>query len=324
MQLSKKVNWNQLIQKFAMPLFLLVLMVAFQLFNLGENLLVWDNLKTILLQVSVLAFLSLGLSFVMIVGEVDISFAGTMGMMSAMFTLLVSGGWNYFAALAVVVFVGAFIGLLMSLVVTKVGFSGFIVSIAFMFMGLGIERSFKEGITIWLENEAVLSIGRLDFLNVYIFTWVMLLFFVVAYILIMRTKFGFDLRITGENQNAALEVGVKINAIKIAAFVIAGALYGLAAMTEPIRYGGAIVGAGQIYIIPALAACFLGSTMFKPGRVNVAGTLVGSLFMILISNFMQLLAYPFYFIPIVQGVVLIIAVGLSVVKNKGKIQQVKL
>jgi ribose/xylose/arabinose/galactoside ABC-type transport system permease subunit len=94
-------------------------------------------------------------------------------------------------------------------------------------------------------------------------------------------------------------------------------------MAEPIRYGGSIVGAGQGYLLPALAACYLGSTMFSPGRVNIAGTFVGTVFMILISNFMQLLSIVYYYTPLVQGIALIIAVGISVIKNKGEIQQVK-
>jgi ribose/xylose/arabinose/galactoside ABC-type transport system permease subunit len=63
--------------------------------------------------------------------------------------------------------------------------------------------------------------------------------------------------------------------------------------------------------------------MFNPGRVNILGTLVGSVFMILIANFMQLLSMAYYYTPLAQGVVLIIAVGISVIKNKGEIQQVK-
>ena len=97
----------------------------------------------------------------------------------------------------------------------------------------------------------------------------------------------------------------------------------LASTTEPIRYGGSIVGAGQSYMLPALSACYLGSTMFKPGRVNIAGTFIGVLFMICVSNFMTLLSFQYYFTPLVQGLILIFAVGLSSFKTRDTIQQVK-
>jgi ribose transport system permease protein len=306
-----------------MPLVLLIFILILQIFSGNKNLLSWQNIKTIILQTSVLGFIALGLSFVMIVGETDISFAGTMGMMSASFTLLITTGLSYFPALIITLLIGAFCGILISLLVTKAGFSGFIVSIGFMFMGLGIERSFNEGITIWLKEESVQRIGQLEFAGVYVFGWVLLLLYITAYAVIQKTKIGFALRITGENPAAGREVGINETTIKTIAFIVAGVLFGLSATAEPIRYGGSIVGAGQGYLLPALAACFLGSTMFNPGRINVFGTLIGSVFMILISNFMQLLSMAYYFTPLVQGIVLIIAVGISVIKNKGTIQQVK-
>jgi ribose transport system permease protein len=299
------------------------LILILQIASGNRNLLSWVNIKTIILQASVLGFIALGLSFVMIAGETDISFAGTMGMMSATFTMLIIRGWNYFPALFCIMLIGACAGFLISLLVTKAGFSGFIISIGFMFMGLGIERSYNEGVTIWLREPAVQRIGTLEIGGIYVFGWILILLYVVSYIVVQKTKFGFNLRIIGENRAAGLEAGVNEKRIKTTAFILAGVLFGLAGMAEPIRYGGSIVGAGQGYLLPALAACYLGSTMFNPGRVNIAGTFVGSVFLILISNFMQLLSMAYYYTPLVQGIVLIIAVGISVIKNKGAIAQVK-
>lgn len=148
--------------RFAMPVVLLALVLAMQLCRPDANLLSAENIKTIFLQASVLGFLSLGLSFVMIAGESDISFAGTLGMMSAVFTMLINAGVGYLPALGIVLVIGMAIGCFIAFIVTRFGFSAFIVSIAVMFMGLGIERSFNEGITIWLQNESVLSIGRMQ------------------------------------------------------------------------------------------------------------------------------------------------------------------
>ena len=317
-------NLSAAFAKFAMPVVLLVLILGMQLLRPDANLLSAENIKTIFLQTSVLGFLALGLSFVMIAGESDISFAGTLGMMSAVFTMLINAGVGYLPALLIVAAIGMLIGCLIALAVTKFGFSAFIVSIATMFMGLGIERSFNEGITIWMQNEAVLGIGRMQFAGFFVLGWEVIALFAIALFVVQKTRFGFELRIVGENRFAATEAGVADKRMKILAFVIAGALYGLASTTEPIRFGGSIVGAGQNYMLPALSACYLGSTMFKPGRVNIAGTFVGALFMICVSNFMTLLSAQYYFTPLVQGLILILAVGLSCFKNRATIQQVKI
>lgn len=312
-----------LIARYGMPLVLLALILGLQLSSPQAGLLEWNNLKTILLQTSVLGFLALGLSFVMIAGESDISFAGTLGMMSATFTMLVNAGIGYLPALGIIVLIGMAIGLVMALLVTRCGFSGFIISIGFMFMGLGVERSFNEGITIWLNSKAVLSLGQCQIGGMYLFTWVLLILFAAAYFVVRRTVFGFQLRIVGENVQAGNEAGVKAPRIRMAAFLIAGALFAMASSIEPIRMGGSIVGAGQSYMLPALAACYLGSTMFTPGSVNIVGTLIGSLFMTVITNFMQLLSLPYYFPSLVQGATLLIAVGISVFRTRDTIRQVK-
>lgn len=317
-------NLSAAFAKFAMPVVLLLLILCMQLLRPDANLLSVENIKTIFLQTSVLGFLALGLSFVMIAGESDISFAGTLGMMSAVFTMLINAGVGYLPALLIVAVIGMLIACLISLAVTRFGFSAFIVSIAVMFMGLGIERSFNEGITIWMQSETVLGIGRMQIAGFFVLGWEVIALFAIALFVVQKTRFGFELRIVGENRFAAREAGVADRRMKILAFVVAGALYGLASTTEPIRYGGSIVGAGQNYMLPALSACYLGSTMFKPGRVNIAGTFVGALFMICVSNFMTLLSAQYYFTPLVQGLILILAVGLSCFKNRATIQQVKI
>lgn len=317
-------NLSAAFAKFAMPVVLLLLILCMQLLRPDANLLSVENIKTIFLQTSVLGFLALGLSFVMIAGESDISFAGTLGMMSAVFTMLINAGVGYLPALLIVAVIGMLIACLIALAVTRFGFSAFIVSIAVMFMGLGIERSFNEGITIWMQSETVLGIERMQIAGFFVLGWEVIALFAIALFVVQKTRFGFELRIVGENRFAAREAGVADRRMKILAFVVAGALYGLASTTEPIRYGGSIVGAGQNYMLPALSACYLGSTMFKPGRVNIAGTFVGALFMICVSNFMTLLSAQYYFTPLVQGLILILAVGLSCFKNRATIQQVKI
>lgn len=317
-------NLSAAFAKFAMPVVLLLLILCMQLLRPDANLLSVENIKTIFLQTSVLGFLALGLSFVMIAGESDISFAGTLGMMSAVFTMLINAGVGYLPALLIVAVIGMLIACLIALAVTRFGFSAFIVSIAVMFMGLGIERSFNEGITIWMQSETVLGIGRMQIAGFFVLGWEVIALFAIALFVVQKTRFGFELRIVGENRFAAREAGVADRRLKILAFVVAGALYGLASTTEPIRYGGSIVGAGQNYMLPALSACYLGSTMFKPGRVNIAGTFIGALFMICVSNFMTLLSAQYYFTPLVQGLILILAVGLSCFKNRATIQQVKI
>jgi ribose/xylose/arabinose/galactoside ABC-type transport system permease subunit len=72
-----------------------------------------------------------------------------------------------------------------------------------------------------------------------------------------------------------------------------------------------------------MAASFLGSSMFYPGRVNLIGTFVGSIFMGFILNFLTILGIKFYFVPLTQGILLLLGVGVATMRNRS-IKQIKL
>jgi ribose/xylose/arabinose/galactoside ABC-type transport system permease subunit len=147
--------------------------------------------------------------------------------------------------------------------------------------------------------------------------------YLVSYLVVNKTKFGFSIRIVGENNNAAIEAGINSKYMKISAYLIAGFLIALAASVESTRVG-AIYEQGKYYLLPVFAACYLGSSMFVPGRINVLGTLVGALFLGVIEKFLNMINAESYIVSIAQGIVLIVSVGLVAFKNRDKIVQIKL
>jgi len=304
-----------------MPIGLLVLIVLLQIIFYKVPLLSALNIKHILLENVSVALTALGLSYIMMSGEGDLSFSGMFSLLTVVFAIVSNIANNFFVSYISVTVIAIVVNLVIVVLVNKFKFSSFIVSIAVMFMANGIEKALHQQTTL-IQNESILSFSTVEF-GLPLVVWLMALVYLVSYFVINKTKFGFSLRIVGENRDAATEAGININTMKISAYIIAGMLIALASSVESTRVG-AIYEQGKFYMLPVFAACYLGSSMFVPGRINVFGTLVGALFLGVIEKFMNMNNVESYIVAIAQGVVLIVAVGLVAFKNREKIVQIKL
>ena len=317
----KKINLHSdFLQKYGMPLGLLALVVVLQLFNLSVPLFSWLNIKNILMQNSAICLAALGVSLIMISGEGDMSFAGMFSMLSVTFALFANRTNSFTISFLVVFGVALVVNLLIAFCVTKYNFSSFIVSIAVMFMAIDIEKALHQQTTL-IASESLTSFARAEFI-LPVIVWMVFVLFAVAYVVVTKTKFGFNLRVTGENIDSGIEAGISVKKMKVLAYICAAFLLALASTIEASRVG-AIYTQGQNYMLPIFAACYLGSSMFVPGRVNILGTLVGAIFVGMINGFMKMMNVESYIIPIVQGCILVAAVAISVYRNRQKIEQVK-
>ena len=304
-----------------MPIGLLALVLVLQLIFPSVPLFSALNIKYILLEIASVAVASLGLSYIMMGGEGDLSFAGMFSVLSVVFAVISNARDSFWLSLASVMVIALAVNFFIATLVTRLGFSSFIVSIAIMFMANGIEKAFHQQTTL-ITDPAILSFSTIEF-GLPLVVWLVFAVYLGSYFLVNRTHFGFSLRVVGENRNAAAEAGINGKHMKVLAYIIAALLLALAASIESTRVG-AINQQGMFYMLPVFAACYLGSSMFVPGRINVLGTLVGALFLGVIEKFMNMISLESYLVAIVQGVVLIVAVGLVAFKNREKIVQIKL
>lgn len=315
-----KEKRNKFLQNYGMPLGLLVFIILAQILQPNIPLLSYNNIRNILMQTVSISLAALGLSYIMIGGEGDMSFAGMFSMLSVVFAMSANRTNQFAAALLITLAIALAVNLGISTLVTRYHFSSFIVSIAVMFMANGMEKALHQQTTL-IQNPQITSFATISF-GLPVPVLIMFGTYVISYVIINKTKFGFHLRVVGENQDAGIEAGMNGTRLKIAAYLIAACLLALAAAVESTRVG-AIYEQGKNYMLPVFAACYLGSSMFVSGRVNIAGTFVGALFMGVADTFMKMMNVESYMIPIVQGTILILSVGLASFRGREKIQQVK-
>ncbi len=306
---------------YGMPIGLLTLVILLQVIFYKVPLFSALNIKHILLESVSIALTALGLSYIMMGGEGDLSFAGMFSLLTVIFATVANLTSNFFIAYIFVTVIAVAVNLSIAALITRLKFSSFIISIAVMFMANGVEKAFHQQTTL-IADAAIVSFATVEF-GLPLIVWILFIMYMGSYLLVNKTVFGFSLRIVGENNNAAIEAGINSNAMKVSAYLIAGLLLALAASVESTRVG-AIYEQGKFYMLPVFAACYLGSSMFTPGRINVFGTFFGLLFLATIEKFMNMINVDSYLVAIVQGVILIVAVGLVAFKNREKVVQIKL
>ena len=317
-----KSKAGDFLAKFGTVAVLLFFIILMQLVYLEIPLLSWSNLMNIAAQATVLSLISIGLSIVMMCGEIDLSYVGSLGLLGTVFVLLLDPVGGLAAAL-IVIGLSLISGILNGLFISKWKYSSFLATLSMMFIMMGLQRGLTNGRAVWIDDEEVLAIASLQIFSVPFPAIILIISFFIYYIIIVYSNAGFKLKVIGENIQAAKEVGIKTMRIKWLAFVFSSLCFGIAGVIEPLRSSGGVIDSGWALFVPSLAACFLGTTMFEPGRVNPLGTLIGALFLSLIINFLIQIGIVYYFINLILGILLLLAVGLSSIKNRS-IKQITL
>jgi len=317
-----KFTAGDYLARFATVAVLLLFILLAQLIFSDLPLLSWSNLMNIAAQATVLSLVAFGLSITMMCGEIDLSYVGSLGLLGTVFVLLLDSVGGLTAAL-VVIGLSLVIGTLNGLFVSKWKYSSFLATLSMMFIMMGLQRGLTNGRAVWIDDKGVLEVASMQILSVPFPAIILIISFVVYYFIIVYSNAGFKLKVIGENIKAAKEVGIKTMRIKWLAFIFASLCFGIAGVIEPLRSSGGVIDSGWALFVPSLAACFLGTTMFEPGRVNPLGTLISALFLSLVINFLTQIGIVYYFINLILGFLLLLAVGLSSIKNRS-IKQIKI
>jgi ribose transport system permease protein len=314
---------KNLLSKFGVPVFFVLCLLVTQALNGDKGILSASNLTMVSQQSVTLILLSFGLSLIMMGGETDLSIQGSIGFIGAVFVTCINSNVGFFAAIALTIVASVSIGIVNGVIVGKLKYSSFLVTVATMFITSGLQYAFSNGLTVWFADKSITRISEKTVLGIPIFIVLVIVITIIYYIIIYHTKWGFNVRVVGENATAADEVGINTKLVKIMIFIIAGFFYAIAGFIEPIRVSGSVLYSGSTFLLPTMAACYLGSTMFVPGRVNVLGTLLSAFFLSFILNILTLLSVKYYFVNLIQGLLLIFSVVISNIKNRS-IKQIPL
>ena len=313
---AKKGNISvvEFYSKFGIVLIFVILFVLMSIIN--HNFISGVNLRNVVRQVVVITILACGEQLMLISGMVDLSpgrvpaFAGTLSAYCMMRT------GNLFLALVVGLACGLLFGVINGALITAFDIPPFIATLASMQMADGAIMAFTGG-----QNYSnlpasfnFLGQGYIGFIPFPVVIMIIVLF--ITYIILAWTPVGRALYAIGGNQAAALASGIRVKRAKFFACAFGGVCTGLAGILLMARMSSGQPAAGEGMEMDAITAVIVGGTSMSGGVGNILNTIVGSLIIGIIKNFMNLQNINSSFQDIVLGILICVAVIIDVQVRK--------
>lgn len=278
------------------------------------------NVLRVAQAISLLTIIAVGMTFLFIAGELDLS-VGTMYGLLALFIskAMFAWGWHPLISMVAVIAVGTALGFVNGFLTTFFRIPSFIVT-------LGMLSIFRGTVLVWVKAPPIASrewkteySWFIKMMSTKVFGHIPAQIFwmagvvLVAGFVLSKTKFGYHVYATGSNEQAAANAGVNTRRVKIVCFMILGALTGLAASVLIGWIGGISRTHGQGYELDVIAAVVIGGTNLFGGVGSVFGTFLGAAITGMITNGLVLLGAQQETEPIAKGAVIILAVLLDIV-----------
>jgi ribose ABC superfamily ATP binding cassette transporter, permease protein len=295
---------------------LIILCTVFTIAN--SRFLSLANFMNIFQQVAVVAIAAFGMTWVILLGEIDLSVGSIIAVAGMVGAQSLALGTGFPAALLITIIAGAILGAVNGLLTARLLLPSFIVTVATMSIYRGLVSLPTGGAPLMISDPNWQAIGASHFLGVPLIIWILLALFLANHIALSMTVFGRETYLTGGNREAALYSGIRVNRIKIIIFTLSGVMSAIAGILLSSRLYSAQTNAGLSYELDAIAAAVLGGTSLSGGVGTMPGTLIGALIIGVLNNGMNMLSVPYFYQLIVKGVVIIIAVWLDVRAKRRK------
>lgn len=268
-----------------------------------------QNALNVSRQISFLVIVAVAATFVMVVGEFDLSVGALASLGGVLAAQLAVRGVPVGLCFALAALAGLLIGLVNGLLITRFRLLSFITTLAMGTVLGGVVFWMTGGTTVFENIPGSFSaLGRASLLGVPALSLLMLGVVLLAWLLLTHTPFGRRLYAVGGNEAAARVAGISTGRHKTLAFALSGLLSALTGALLASRLGSAQPTGGNGLFLPAYAAAFLGMTAFRDGVPNVFGTLLGALIIGLLANGLTILQVPTFLQDVITGVIVILAV----------------
>jgi simple sugar transport system permease protein len=290
----------------------LVLFIFFSVF--AEKFFTIKNIASIFTVVSELGIVSIGITFLMISGEFDLSIGSVFAFTIVVFGISLNAGIPLFLALLISLACGAFTGFINGIITIKAKIPSFIVTLGMMMWWRGVVLFLSRGDIYFkyagnpnalrILNQPIFKYFRTSFI------WFLCLI-IIFQIILTRTKYGNSVFAVGGNIESARALGINVDRIKLTSFIIVGVLTALAGCLFFARFQTLDPQTGKGMELEAITACVIGGTMLAGGYGSTIGTFIGVFITGMLSAALILLGVSAYYYQAFIGLILILAVIMN-------------
>ena len=276
-----------------------------------------SNFLNILLATSVIGILAIGSTFVISSAGLDLSVGSVMGLAGVAGAVVMNQlGLNWVFGILACIIAGGIAGFFNGQLVTRAKIPAFIVTLGMLGVARGAALLLCDGKPIYGLSNEFLFLGQGRPFGIPFPVIIFLGVAVLTHYILSSTKFGKHTLVIGDNQNAAVAMGINVNSHKVKLYAFSGGLAGVAGMIFTSRVNAGDPTAGFNYELTAITAAIIGGTNLFGGKGSIIGTFIGALIMGVLQNGLNLLAVQSYYQRMAIGAVLIIAVWFDQINRK--------
>lgn len=310
------------LQRFALVGALLAVIAFFAVFAPGFAR--PGNLADVLLNnFALLATAALGMTLALSIGAIDLSLGTSVDVASLVFVLLSAHQVGVLPALlgglAAALLVGAFNGVL----IAGLGIAPFLATLGTLFIGQTVQQLATDGgQPVYLLNVALpplfseLAHGTLAGLPVPL--WIVAVLAVAVHVTLAWSVFGRQSVALGAQPGIARYSGLPVAAITAVTFIASALIYGVVGLLLSSTVKAYVPQAGNGYLLNAIGATFIGTTLSPARRPGVTGTLLGVLLISLVANGLLLIGWNFYWQQVATGVLIFVVLAVSFAQRRGR------
>ena len=307
---------------------LIALIVVAVLFaSLNGRFLTVANARSLAAQGALLMVLATGATFVILLGSIDLSVEGVMGMTSMVVSLLIANTRNSislgFLAVVIALAVGTLAGVINGLGLTLARIPSFMFTLGTWYAALGIATVLFGGNTATITSKGFLDLGAPWLGGFPPTVFVAVAVAVAGWAVLRYTKAGRYIRAIGSAEEVVALSGVPVRRYKILAFGIAGFTSALAGVMASAQVGNGNVNVGSGMVFTTIAAVVVGGTLLSGGRGGVLHTVVGVLLLTVLGDGMVLAGVSTYIQESVQGVIVVAAVAAAAWPQRSRLRIAK-
>lgn len=307
LKLKKNIN----ISKCMVYIIFLVVLSLFAIF-IGGSFFSLNNILNIIRQTAVVSMIAVTMTFVIAIGEIDLSVGSTIGLSGLMAALVLQSTDNIPLAILAALAVGLVVGLINGLLIVALNLPSFLVTLGMQMVLVGT--------SMWITNTTAIPIGNTTFTFIFgggsigklplLLLWV-LITGAVGYIVLNRTPYGKKVLAVGGNATSARYSGINVKKIVVYVFVYSSLMAALGGMLYAGRMSSGRYTFGDGLELDAIASVILGGTSMAGGNGSIGGAIIGSLLIGTINNGLMFFGLSTAQQTVAKGAIIILSVALS-------------
>jgi len=314
-QKNDKQKWWQQITEYSLIVIFVVMFLTMSL--TVDHFFSIENMLGLALSISQIGMVACTMMFCLASRDFDLSVGSTIAFAGVLCAMVLNATDNTAIAIVAAVAAGAVIGFVNGAVIAYLRINALITTLATMEIVRGLGFIVSHGQAVGVSSDTFIALGSLSMVGISLPIWVTLACFIVFGVLLNQTVYGRNTLAIGGNPEASRLAGINVERTRVWIFLIQGAVTALAGVILASRITSGQPNAAQGFELNVISACVLGGVSLLGGRATISGVVIGVLIMGTAENVMNLLNIDAFYQYLVRGAILLAAVLLDQLKNRG-------